>query len=355
MDREPYRFSLELERQDGTPLGQFGVTMDWGPARGAAVLAALRRGNRAAALPGGIASIEPEWDPVLGEPYVGGLRVCLGDAAVVVPKTYFRTMARHLSQPLVEKQVLAEGEVFHYRVLAYPGQTATIKHVALALTVEEIATPPPIQAARIPKAGLSLFGNQHADDVLVVVPQALLDEAAAMTRRAEANEIGGILIGHLCEDSERQDLFVQVTALIPARHALSESTKLTFTADTWAAVDAALKLRGSSELMVGWFHSHPAKYWCSTKCSLEERHKCPLSRSFFSSEDCSLHRTVFPMGYCVALLVTNTEEGLRYAMFGWRDAILVQRGFHILDATGPSAGGPATEAVIGGVHEKACA
>jgi proteasome lid subunit RPN8/RPN11 len=353
MVREPYRFVLELERQDGTPLGQFGVTMDWEPARQWAGFVALRGGNRGSATTGWLTAIEPEWDEAAGQPYVGGVRARLADTTVVVPTTYFRPMARQLSQPLVEKKVLEEGERFHFRVLAFPGQPATIERVTLALNVEDIATSPPLKAARFPEAATSSFGDQNPDDALVVVPQAVLDEAAQMTRLAGANETGGILIGHLCEDDERHDVFIEVTALIPARHALSESTKLTFTAETWAAVDAAIKLRAGGEQMVGWLHSHVPKYWCSS-CSAEARRQCPLNRSFFSGEDCSLHRTVFPMGYCVALLVTNTEEGLRYAMFGWRHAILVQRGFHILGATDTSPGELATEAVIGGVNEKTC-
>jgi proteasome lid subunit RPN8/RPN11 len=351
---DPCQFVLKLERQDGTPLGQFGVTMDWEPARGWAAFAALRRGNRVAATPGRLTSIEPEWDAVAGQPYVGGVRVRLADTTVVVPTTYFRPAARLLSQPLVEKKVLEEGERFHFKVLAFPGQPAGTERAPLALNVEEVSTPLPLKAARFPVVTTSSFGDQNPEDALVVVPQSVLDEAATMTRRAEANEIGGILIGHLCQDGDRCDVFVEVTALIPARHTLSESTKLTFTAETWAAVDAAIKLRGGSEQMVGWFHSHPAKFWCS-KCTAEARRKCPLSRSFFSGEDCSLHRTVFPMGHCVALLITNTEEGLRYAMFGWRQAILVQRGFHILGATRANAGEHPMEAVIGGAHEKACA
>ena len=175
-----------------------------------------------------------------------------------------------------------------------------------------------------------------------------------MTRQAEANEIGGILIGQLCEDGEQRRLFLEVTALIMAKHTLQETTKITFTPETWAALDAAIKLRRSDEQMVGWFHSHPAKYWCSPTCSPEARRNCPLGRNFFSGEDRMLHRTVFSAAHCVALVATNTDDGLRYALFGWQQGIIAQRGFHVLNSTNSLAEATAAEAPNGGQHEEVC-
>jgi proteasome lid subunit RPN8/RPN11 len=343
MIQERHQFALELERCDKSPLGQFSVTMDWEPARQWARLEALRAGQQ----PGLKASIEPRWEATVGKPYVDGVCMRLAGVSVVIPTTYFRIAAQQIGRTLVAEKRLTSGELFNYRVVAFPIQKETPRPL---FRIEEVTAALPLRLARLPAA--VGFGTQFPEDLPVVVPQTVLDEAAALTRQAEANEIGGILIGHVCTDDERRDLFVEVTALIPARHALSESTKLTFTAETWTAVDAAIKLRRREEQMLGWFHSHPAKYWCSPNCSLDARKKCPLSRSFFSAEDCLLHRTVFPMAHCSALVVTNTDAGLKYAMFGWRQGIIAQRGFHILNAT-DKAGEPA-EAVIGGNHEETC-
>ena len=343
MIQERHQFALELERRDKSPLGQFPVTMDWEPARQWARLAALRAGQQ----PGLEASIEPRWEATVGKPYVDGICVRLADVSVVIPTTYFRTAAQQIAQTLVAEKRLTDGELFNYGVVAFPIQKETPRPL---FRIEEVTAALPLKPARLP-SGVE-FGTQYPEDLPVLVPQAVLDEATAMTRQAEANEIGAILIGHVCRDDERRDLFIEVTALIPARHALSESAKLTFTAETWTAVDAAIKLRRRNEQMLGWFHSHPAKYWCSANCSLEARKKCPLSRNFFSAEDCLLHRTVFPMAHCSALVVTNTDAGLKYAMFGWRHGIIAQRGFHILNAT-DTVGEPA-EALIGGNHEEVC-
>ncbi|MEY2409101.1 MAG: hypothetical protein QOF48_1771, partial [Verrucomicrobiota bacterium] len=109
-------------------------------------------------------------------------------------------------------------------------------------------------------------------------------------------------------------------------------TELTFTPKTWAAARDTLALREQGEIMLGWWHSHPGKYWQRTscaKCPPERRRVCPIARNFFSSHDENLHETIFPKAYNVALVVTNTEEGLRQALYGWRDGRVQPRGFFI--------------------------
>jgi hypothetical protein len=343
MIHERHQFALELERPDQSPLGQFPVSIDWEPAWQWARLGALRAGRK----PGLAASIEPQWEATVGEPHVDAVRVRFAGGSVVIPLAYFRTAAQQIGETLVAEKRLTDGERFNYGVVAFPVQKESPRPL---FSVEEVDTALSLKPARLPAA--VEFGTQSPEDLPVFIPQPVLDEAATLTRQAEANEIGGILIGHVCFDDDRRDLFIEVTALIPARHTLSESTKLTFTAETWTAVDAAIKLRGREEQMLAWFHSHPSKYWCAPNCSTEARMKCPLSRNFFSAEDCLLHRAVFPMAHCCALVATNTDAGLNFALFGWRRGLIAQRGFHILNAT-DNAGEPA-EAVIGGTHEKVC-
>jgi hypothetical protein len=112
--------------------------------------------------------------------------------------------------------------------------------------------------------------------------------------------------------------------------------------------------------MVGWWHSHPGKYWQQTtcaKCPPERRRVCPIASNFFSAHDVSLHETIFPKAYTIALVITNTEEKLRQALYGWRDARLVQRGFFI--QRHPDRPLEATEAIPNPEnsdhdHEKTC-
>ena len=361
MIRDPYQYAIELERLDRSPLGQFPVAMDWEPAREWARFISLREGGDDAKLPNGEAHVEPDWDATRGEPFVGGVRVYFaGNGSspkpVMVPLAYFRKIATEVSRELVEKKVLQSGEQFHYSVVAFRSAKRAKPRAALDLTIEEVASPLPVKArsSRELFERATAFGVAHADDIPVFIPQKVLDDAATLTRAAEAAETAGVLIGHVCRDPHSREILLETTDLIPARHTRSQSTEVTFTPDTWTAVDDAIRLRRDGEIMVGWFHSHPAKFWCSAKCSPEARRQCPLGRSFFSGEDCTLHRTVFPTGYCVALVVTNAEAGLRHALFGWRHGTIVQRAFHVLNASPGMAESAASEAIIGEKHEEIC-
>jgi proteasome lid subunit RPN8/RPN11 len=361
MVRDPYRYALQLERTDRSPLGQFPIDVDWEPACEWARFTSLREGKCEAETADGDVTIEPEWDATRGEPYVGGVCVSRagngsGPQSVKLPLAYFQSSTTGISRGLVEKKILQPGEQFQYSVVAFRAPRRPPLKGTLALAFEEVASPLVVKALATQSLlpGATAFGGSHPDDVTVFIPQKVLDETGVLTNAAGANETAGVLIGHVCRDPQSRAIFLEVTDLIPAKHTRSEPTQVTFTADTWTAVEDAIRLRHEGEIMVGWFHSHPAKFWCSAECPPETRRQCPLSRSFFSGEDCALHRAVFPMGYCVALLVTNTDAGLRYALFGWRHGLVVQRGFHVLNASPGMAESASSEALIGEKHEETC-
>jgi proteasome lid subunit RPN8/RPN11 len=360
MLRDQYQYAIELKCRGRRTLPQVPVSMDWGPAIEWARFLTLRQ-NPAEMKPfSGDATIEPEWDSTLGEPFVDGVRVSLdsnGSSVLPVrlPLAIFNRTAMAVSKGLVAKELLEPNEEFLYTVVAFPAARREPPRTGLSLTVQEIAASYALKKASRGSllSSAKALGVVRDEDVLVFMPKSVLEEAGALTRAASATEAAGILIGHVCRDPE--DIFVQVSALIPAKHTRAGSTQVTFTPDTWTAVDAAIQLRRAGEMMIGWFHSHPAKYWCSANCAPETRRTCPLGRSFFSGDDCALHRTVFPTAHCVALLVTNAETGLRHALFGWRQGLIVQRGFHVLNADPGLMETESSEAVIGEDHEEACA
>jgi len=310
-----YQYAVEIERLDRTPLGQFPIVMDWEPAREWACFMTLREADNSTR-PNADATVEPEWDRSQGEPFVGGVRVRFNGSEnsprpVSLPLSYFRKAATGASQKLVEKKLLQDGEQFHYSVVAFHASTISNRKLGLDLEVQEL--PSPVSVRLTPSRGMfdraTAFGTAHEADVPVFIPQMVLDHAANLTREAARAETGGVLIGHVSRDTANRQIYLAITDLIPAKHTRANATQVTFTPDTWSAVDAAIHLRHDDEVMLGWFHSHPAKFWCSPKCPPEARRECPLGRTFFSGEDCMLHRAVFPMAYCVALLVTNTTPG----------------------------------------------
>ena len=334
----PYRFVMVLLTQDGRPLGQVPLVCDWEPALECARLDAIRRFPIAAIGADASAEIRPVWDGKRGQPYVGTFEVTLivpgeGNVMSRVPPSYCKGLAREASVPLVQSGRLKSGEGFDYLITAFPNGPSRADGPKAPFAIEEVPVPLRLQSSLAAdfEAKSVRCGPQHEQDIRVFIPQTLLDEVDALTRAAGELEVASVLIGRPHRDRTSGDLFLEVTAQIPARHALASSVKVTFTPETWTAVQGLLQLRRSDEQMVGWFHSHPARFWCNAQCPAEARQRCPLQRTFFSADDCDVQRTVFSQAYSVALLVTNTDAGLHHAAFSWRNGIIEQRGFHIIN------------------------
>ena len=213
MLREHYQYAVELQRLDGTALGQFPVAPDWEPACEWARFMALRDGRGDAQPPSGDATVEPDWDDARGEPFVIGVRVSLngngaGPQSVKLPLAYFSKAATEISRGLVAKKILQAGEKFHYSVVAFRTPKRAQPKTALALTVEEVASPLAVKAVRSSGLleGATAFGAGHPEDVTVFIPQKVLDDAATLTRAAAADETAGILIGHVCRDPQSRAL-----------------------------------------------------------------------------------------------------------------------------------------------------
>jgi hypothetical protein len=364
--RQPFRYVLELQKRDGTSLGQVPVAADWEPALEAARFLAQRRFPRAAIRADALAELRPVWHEELGQPYISAVEVALhapgtDELSCRVPKSFFKSFASDASVPLVKKGLLQAGEIFHYLVTAFPSppETPNTAQPRARFEVEEVPTPLPLKSSSLEdfNARSVAAGEQDEEDVPVFIPQEILAEVDQLTRDAAAVETASILIGHIHRDQSGGELFLEVTAQIPTSNSQATALKVTFGPETWNAVHSAIALRNGNEQWVGWFHSHPAAAWCNPKCSPESRAQCPLQRSFFSADDCDVHRTVFSKAFHIALLVTNTDAGLQHALFSWRNGVIVQRGFHILGNTGEQnpAVAPIAAATIGDAeNEKAC-
>ena len=84
---------------------------------------------------------------------------------------------------------------------------------------------------------------ENPSDFSVYIPEQVLEEAEELTRNSPTKETGGILIGHILRDPASRELYLAVTEQLPAEYTESSSTRVTFTSDTWARVNAALNLR----------------------------------------------------------------------------------------------------------------
>jgi hypothetical protein len=331
-----------LEFRDGsTTYPAAPIEPDPGAIVEAARFAALRRGTppeEAFLLP---ARIAPKWHGALGSPYVEALTVVAGagdaSASIDIPPRYFADNAREAIAALVEQGTVAVGTSLRYLVTAYPARQAVAGEGADPVGTDALELPVALRIREAPLgarlAGGRLEGPVHEDDVAVIVPASVLEDAKALATRADGVEAGAFLIGHLWRDSDTRDIRLEVTDLIPARHTRASLSSLTFTSETWWDGRAALALRGLQEVFLGWVHSHPVTRMCRSRgCPEAAQRRCAMAKDFFSDHDRLLHRTMFPRAFGLALVVNDWAFApMSVSLFGYRAGSIEPRGFHVVD------------------------
>jgi hypothetical protein len=333
----PYRFALVLYGEEGNNLGAVLAQKDWEPAYEFTRFYHQRKGELA--LDGdGSACVLPLWQHTLGEPYCRGCRIQIEQpgrrpVAVDFPITEFRDCASAVASAFVGQKKLREGETYTYMVVAHPAPPEAPMAGGLAVTNVSPSVPARDGSLEDYLGRAQPSGVIDADDMPVFVRRQVLEEAAAHTHAHEGTEVGGILIGKLWRDAAAREIFVEITAQIPAEYTVGNNVKLTFTAQTWAAADAALRLRNQGEVPIGYVHSHPIRTWCQGKeCTPEKQRTCHLAKDFFSADDELVMRAAFPRAYCVAIVANDTAfTDLTFSMFGNRAGITQPRGFYVLE------------------------
>jgi len=333
-----YQYVIELFRDDDESLGQVTVKVDWGPAEEWAKFQALRLGTRSANEAGRILSIEPLWLHETAGPYLRGFRVIVatteGQTETDFSSSYFKGLAAHAANRFIEKGRLETGQRFRFLAAAFLQKNEESNAFPIKFTSEEIVQMVEVRDASVTEqmAKSIPYGSISSGDLPVFVPQRVLDQITILSRGAGAKETGGILLGFLHRDATISDMFVEVTDQVHARHTEADLTKLTFTSETWTDVQAAIDIRRKREIMVGWWHSHPVREWCRD-CARERQQVCRMSSDFFSAHDHALHRTVFPAAYSIALVANDLpNDEVTFSAFGWREALIEPRGFHVLSA-----------------------
>jgi hypothetical protein len=334
-----YRFQAEVTSASGVPLGALPISPNWGPALEWCRWQGVRRGRSVLAAPPDLASVAPVWHREAGAPFVDQVRISVPDdcgdsVSCEIPNEFFRAAVEKRAESLVQSGALAVGERFTFRVCAFasPNSVPVLAVDLDDLEGEALNSELVIQARPIDlfRAAGQMCGVQSAteNEVPVFIPARVIDEFKALSIASPEVETGVILVGHLCRDPESSELFLEVTAGIPARHTIAARASLTFTPETWAAVAAAIRLRNGGEIIVGWAHSHP---WFCRNCDDESQRVCPLGKPMFSVSDRNLHETVFSLGYQVALLLSlygdETEPGCD--LFGWILGGIEARGFYV--------------------------
>jgi len=335
----PHFFAVALFREDGTTLGTVPVHRDWEPAHEWTRFHHQRRGELSLE-ENGVASVLPLWEHTLGEPYCRGYRIRIaqpGQRPVQsdFPSTQFREFASAVASVFVEDKKLREGERYTYVVVAHPAPPEAPK--SGGLSVSNASPCVPVQAASLQDylARATPIGIVDCEDMPVFVARQVLAEVEERTHAEEGIETGGVLIGMLWRDEGVGDIFGEVTAQIPAEHTSGSNVKLTFTPQTWAAADSALRLRNRGEIYLGYWHSHPVRAWCKSKaCTPEQQRACHLAKDFFSADDEAVMRAAFPRAYSIAIVANDTAfTDLTFSMFGNREGITQPRGFYVLEGS----------------------
>ncbi|MCA8959922.1 MAG: Mov34/MPN/PAD-1 family protein [Planctomycetes bacterium] len=337
------RFSYYLEHATGrVPIDESKLDV----ALEAAQFEEVRRGRRVLTTnPPPELRVVPQWHRVDGRPRVEALAVHASDReAPIVVCSVRSIIVRPESTRGIPVDVHSgeRSEVGEVRVLAFESPTAALPEDRAPFEeefqFEEIAEPIPVIALGLDSLALERqeAPRRNDDRFPVFVPRRVLDEIVDLKRRAGSVETGGLLIGHLARDPREGTIFAVVAAQIPARHAVAEPMRLSFTEATWTAARAAMTLRGRGEIVLGWHHTHPARVWCRD-CPRERWPECPLAQDFFSAADEDVHRAVTPKAFGFALVcgdrVTTAGDWTdSHAMFGWRDGEIVRRPFMVLEA-----------------------
>lgn len=328
-----YRYHADVYADGPDPVQTIALTPDWVPLSECGYFQGIREGSVPPLNTSPPAKVEPLWDPSLGAPYVGELRVSFSGTDGFHTDVSYQCLdesVRTQVAELVRAGQLPAGRDYTYRVCAFragdtPPDPATVEVTAVPASFD--LTQASIQALSCESARYG-SGAWSDGDFPVFLEPTVLREIRAQADDAGEFETGGLLIGQLHRDSGSSEVFLRISAQIPARHTVAARTSLKFTAETWTAAAAAMKLRGRNEMICGWHHSHP---WFCRRCPPERQRVCELSRApFFSADDRGVHRTVFPQAYQVALLVSYLgAKSTSIDCFGWRQGRIRARGFTV--------------------------
>jgi proteasome lid subunit RPN8/RPN11/LysM repeat protein len=157
-------------------------------------------------------------------------------------------------------------------------------------------------------------GDSKDEGIGIHIRQATLRKVEDYLSGDKSNELGGVLVGDLCETASGER-FVRIDNMIVAMHSSSSLSRLTFTHDTWSYINKVLDEEHQGKKILGWFHSHPGH------------------TVFLSGHDMFIQENFFNLPYMVAYVFDPTIRDRGF--FKWKDnEVFKANGFHIYDNDG---------------------
>ena len=89
----------------------------------------------------------------------------------------------------------------------------------------------------------------------IYIAQKVYRQIHKFTEGKTENESGGILVGEFVEEFGKQNILIE--GFIEAKHCEATPQTLTFTHETWEAVDKEMEKKHQGKSIVGWIHTHP--------------------------------------------------------------------------------------------------
>lgn len=154
------------------------------------------------------------------------------------------------------------------------------------------------------------LGIIYQDAVPIFIYEDVLEEVINHSERDLSRELGGFLVGGLHLDRK---LYIEIRHFHQAVAAQSRRTSLTFTHETWSALNQQIQLQHPGELLLGWQHTHPGY------------------GIFLSGYDMFIQRNFFSQPWQVAAVVDPKRQELGF--FQWRNGEVVDCGFVVVDGS----------------------
>lgn len=174
---------------------------------------------------------------------------------------------------------------------------------------DEIAEGIEIKNPPLEEGKYKIWGEPEAAPVRIIVGQRVYQQVMHHTQQHPTHEVGGVLLGRAY--NHEGNTYVEAIESLAAPETHAGPAHLTFTPDSWSAINQQLEKEHPDLKIVGWYHSHPRM------------------DIFFSGQDRFLHKNFFPEPWHIALVV---EPHKHYGgFFTWQDdEIRPAKGFYEL-------------------------
>ncbi len=278
-------------------------------------------------------------------------------------KWLFRSAQEHLSQQLAHRQQVDRADELDFLiflqgqepvsrprtrrltavVVLQPGRVErsdrdTLDEADLSKSLAEIAVTDreslvtPIQKSWQSYRPEKVGTRQRGDLRVLISRQAIEQLESALNNKTRDSEIGGFLIGDVCQD-EDESLFVDISDIFTTEQAGTTFFDLRFSRKSWQQVFEKIKQRFPGKRRLGWYRTDLFRSGRDQTVNLyesarEQVYDAERGSFIFSSTDIFLHQNLFPEAWHVAMLIDVRREAI--LVYQWKKGEVTPcQGFYV--------------------------